>query len=135
AIFTSITSSAQLEREIRMTCCRASQSAKSLLTFPEAAVIQAQFLEKTHLWVEDAPLGGAVNPDTSVFGFPAYLGLPQQRWVFHSVNVSCVIHDGLVLISIRHKHLVDDAESVKAENSPQRCVRILMCNQGHSLSK
>lgn len=58
-----------------------------------------------------------------------------QGWVFHSGNVPCVIHNGLVLISIRHEHLVADAVSVKAENSPQRCVRILMCNQGHSLSK
>lgn len=58
-----------------------------------------------------------------------------KRRVLHSVNVPCVIHDGLVLISTRQEHLVAYAVSVKAENSPERCVRFLMCNQGHSLNE
>ena len=52
-----------------------------------------------------APLDGAVNPDTSAFGFPPYLGLPQQ---VQSSNILYFRHDGKIMAEINCVVVVDD---------------------------
>ena len=55
-----------------------------------------------------APLDGAVNPDTSAFGFPPYLGLPQQ---VQSSNIIYFRHDGKIMAE-RNCVVVDDDDTL-----------------------
>ena len=52
-----------------------------------------------------APLDGAVNRDTSAFGFPLYLGLPQQ---VQSSNIIYFRHDRKIMAEINCVVVGDD---------------------------